>query len=240
MERQAVIVNNHIAFAWKRAMRDDCPPNDPEVWASLQAALFAAIVVQRILHPGKVRKYPQHQSQRKSQEFAQCRGERLRNLLGQAADASVLQLTKNVRDPFEHVDERLDQIMVSDPISLSDWYISTGKALVTPRLMTESSKPKGYGLRVFFPAGGVLYFGSDVLDLYELDVSMLELRAAIDAAREKVRTKISGRSMFGGSVVVDLLTAEGIQKRVESWLMEREGRGHDVGVRVGVQSETGE
>src|SRR5438132_494720 len=36
LKRQAIIVNNNIVFAWRRAV-DGCSATDPEVWAALQA-----------------------------------------------------------------------------------------------------------------------------------------------------------------------------------------------------------
>jgi hypothetical protein len=231
LERQAVIVNSNIVFAWRRAM-GDCSPTDPDVWAALQAALFAAIVVQRVLRPGRVRRYRHHQTQRESQDFAECRGRRLRELLGVTAEASLLRV-QGVRDPFEHVDERLDQLMTPETISLSDWYISTGKALVTPGASSGSGLSSGgYGLRVFFPAGGVLYFDSEALDLYALDIAMLQIREAINAARGSLQQKVRGRNVFGGSQLVDLLPEDHVQQRAAGWLADRDERGHGLGVRL--------
>ncbi|MGQ4439863.1 hypothetical protein ACN6LI_004736 [Streptomyces violaceoruber] len=222
LDRQAGIVNNSIAFAWRRAAAE-CSSTDAKVWSALQAALFAAIIVQRILHPGGVRQYPHHKTTNESRDFARRRGQRLRDLLGEAADAEIVRLTKDVRDPFEHVDERLDQLMTPDAIALSDWYISTGNALLTPE---SGSGSVGYGLRVFYPEGGFLYFGREKLDLYGLDLAMLQLRAAIGAAQGDLQKKIRGRNMFGGSQLVDLLSEGHAHQRAEYWLAERQRLGH--------------
>ncbi|MFJ5841034.1 hypothetical protein ACIQGO_30545 [Streptomyces shenzhenensis] len=222
LDRQAGIVNNNIVFAWRRAAAE-CSPTDAKVWSALQAALFAAIIVQRILYPGSVHQYPHHKTQKESRDFARRRGQRLRDLLGEAADAEIIRLTKDVRDPFEHVDERLDQLMTPDAIALSDWYISTGRALLTPETGAGST---GYGLRVFYPEGGFLYFGREKLDLYVLDLAMLRLRAAIGVAQGDLQKKIRGRNLFGGSQLVDLLPEGGAHQRAEYWLAERQEFGH--------------
>ncbi|MFF8855650.1 hypothetical protein [Streptomyces althioticus] len=222
LDRQAGIVNNSIAFAWRRAAAE-CSPTDAKVWSALQAALFAAIIVQRILHPGGVRQYPHHKTPKESRDFARRRGQRLRDLLGEIADAEIIRLTKEVRDPFEHVDERLDQLMTPDAVALSDWYISAGKALLTPE---NGLGTVGYGLRVFYPDGGFLYFGREKLDLYQLDLAMLQLRAAIGAAQGDLQKKIRGRNMFGGSQLVDLLPEGHGHRRTEYWLAERQRLGH--------------
>jgi hypothetical protein len=236
IERQAVIVNNNIAFAWRQAM-GDCSPADPDVWAALQAALFAAIVVQRVLSPGRVYKYAHHQTQQESQDFAQRRGQRLRQLLGVPSDASFLRVQK-VRDPFEHVDERLDQLMTPEASSLSDWYISTGRALVTPNAEASPGLSSvGYGLRVFFPAGGVLYFGNETLDIYELDIAMLDIREAISVARTELQQKVRGRNIFGGGQLVDLLPESHVQQRAAGWLADRDRRGHGLGVSLIVPTD---
>ena len=229
LERQAVIVGDNIASAWRRAM-GGCSSTDSRVWAKLQAALFAAIVVQRVLQPGRVHRYPHHQARQESQDFADARGNRLRGMVGLAADAVLLR-TQSVRDPFEHVDERLDQLMTPDAISLSDWYISTGKAFMTPE-SSGNSTIGGYGLRVFFPEGGLLYFGRKSLDLYALDIEMLELRRAIDSARKELEKRVVGRNLFGGSQLVDLLPVEHVRRRADAWLSEREQRGQGLGVRL--------
>lgn len=236
LERQAVIVNSNIVFAWRKAI-GGCSPTDPGVWAALQAALFAAIVVQRVLHPGTVRRYPRHQRQRESQDFADLRAERLRQRLGVAADTVLLRV-KSVRDSFEHVDERLDQLMTPDAISLSDWYISSGRALVTPDPPSESSS-RGYGLRVFFPEGGLLYFGSEALDLYALDLAMLRIRAAVGVARKELRRMAPGRNIFGGGQLVDLMPDEQVQRRAAGWLTDREGLGYGLGLRLIEHPESG-
>jgi hypothetical protein len=229
LDRQAGIVSTNVAFAWRRAA-SGCSQTDAKVWSALQAALFAAIIVQRILHPGGVRQYPHHTTQQESRDFAQMRGQRLRDLLGEVADAEIIRLTKGVRDPFEHVDERLDQIMTPDAIALSDWYISAGKALVTPEAGVDSG---GYGLRVFYPEGGFLYFGHERLDLYRLDLAMLQLRAAIGTAQDDLQEKVRGLNTFGGSQLVDLLSEGRAHERAEGWLAERRRLGHGLSRPMG-------
>jgi hypothetical protein len=105
LARQAEIATQNIAEAWKRGMQIP-DVRDPVTWSLLQGALFAAIVVSRILRPRGVRKYPTL-TRDDSQKYAASRGSRMRKLL-EVGDDSPLFTVEDVRHSFEHVDERLD------------------------------------------------------------------------------------------------------------------------------------
>jgi hypothetical protein len=184
LKRQATIFNDNVENAWRRALGPTNAPDDLAVWASLQAALFAAIVVQRLLRPskGSVRKQPHHSTRGESQALADARGERLRTLLEVPDNAIFFTVTK-IRDAFEHVDERYDGIMRDDVVGFSDWYITDGMASVTLRPSDRDPTPEhvSHGLRVFFPAAGALYFDDNMVDLYLLDLAMLDMREMVTA-----------------------------------------------------------
>lgn len=239
LRRQASIFNDNLATAWRRGMNPTIPSDDPVVWASLQAALFAAIVVQRLLRPSKsVRKQPHHSTRNESQAVADARGERLRALLQVPDDAIFFTVTK-VRDAFEHVDERLDSLMRDEVIGFSDWYLTDGMALVTPRPAdgTPMAEDIGHGMRVFFPAAGTLYFDDKMVDLYLLDLAMLDLKDMVDEKDTEIHTQMTGqgRSMYGGTQMVQLMDPASVERRLNAWLADRATRGHPLNVTLSVE-----
>lgn len=235
LDRQAFIVNRSIEAAWMRAIKPETPADDLEVWANLQAALFAAIVIERTLKPGKsVRKHAAHPSRVETQNYAEARGRKLRALLCISEDLGEFRVG-HVRDPLEHIDERIDAVMIEEAVSLVDWYISTGEALVTPEPDPEGDGRRGFGLRVFYASGGALYFGDQGLDVFALDIAALELRTkAIPSARETIDRRISlanslasegGANHFGPHKLVRLLSDDATRDRCRQWLAERTALG---------------
>ena len=195
--------------------------------------------MQRLLHPSKsVRKQPHHSTQNESQAVADTRGERLRALLQVPDDAISFTVTK-VRDAFEHVDERLDSLMRDEVIGFSDWYLTDGMALVTPRPSDGAPMPEhiGHGMRVFFPAAGTLYFDDKMVDLYLLDLAMLDLRDMVDEKDAEIHTQMTGqgRSMYGGTRMVQLMDSESVERRVKAWLADRATRGHPLNVTHSIE-----
>jgi hypothetical protein len=213
LARQAEIATQNIAEAWKRGMQIQ-DVRDPVTWSLLQGALFAAIVIARILRPGNVRKYPTF-TRAESKKYADSRGSRLRELL-EIDDGSPLFTVEDVRHSFEHVDERLDAKFAAGVHSLSDWYITDGDAAVTP---DQPLKAGGVGLRIFFPAGGILIFEHNEIDLYELDYALLQLRDQARSVRDRLRTV--GRGRFGGQQMVKLMSPEMVRYRYQEWLQMR-------------------
>jgi hypothetical protein len=213
LARQAEIATQNIAEAWKRGMQIP-DVRDPVTWSLLQGALFAAIVVSRILRPRGVRKYPTL-TRDDSQKYAASRGSRMRKLL-EVGDDSPLFTVEDVRHSFEHVDERLDAKFAGGVHSLSDWYITDGDAAVTP---DQPLKAGGVGLRIFFPAGGILIFEHNEVDLYELDYALLQLRKQARSVRDHLRTV--GRGRFGGQQMVKLMSPDIVQYRCQRWLQMR-------------------
>lgn len=223
LDRQATIFGACFDNARRLGLLANTDQDDMVVWANLQGALFAAIVVQRLLRPveEQVRKHDHHRSRGESKRFAVARGKRLRKLLSVPDDPALFTVAE-VRNDFEHVDERLDGLMRPDVICVSDWYISAGVVSQTG----PSGDSMGYGLRVFMPNSGRLFYDTRVLDLYHLDLNMLDLRALIGQVTPQVAAGFTGRGLFGGTQAVTF--AGNATERTRLWLADRAGRGHPI------------
>lgn len=224
IDRQAGLVTHELGQAFLRAVGPD--PDQARVWGHLQASLFAAIVVCRLLNPGAVRTYPGH-DRRASQQYADERGRRLRQLLDVDDDEPVLQQVLAVRNALEHFDEYLDARLIQRPSSLVDWNISDGIALATG---SNTDGVHGFGLRVYFPEGGVLHVDQQALDLFALDGAMLETR---DRRRALPKPNTDGtRTTFGGQQAVRLMEHDVAQARCTEWLSARERAGVGLNAKV--------
>lgn len=220
VDRQAELFSRSFADALHAAVLGD----DNEVWRHLQSALFAAIVVNRLLtnespwreHPGWTKA--------QAREAAQWRVKELRRALELPGPSelpfSPLYLVARVRDSLEHVDERLDRAVRSPGIhSISDWYLSSGTFLVTREGNDENVTPGLAGLRAFYPEGGLLFFDRTELDVFFLDVEMLKLRNNVQEAMKEL-PKHRGRASFGGSQFVEIDQTVAVQ-RFARWTQER-------------------
>jgi hypothetical protein len=174
-----------------------------------------AIIVTRILKPRDVRSYPPLTA-KESRELAELRGSRLRTLLEIDEDSDLFSVDV-VRNSFEHFDERLDARLVAGAQTIADWYITDGTALMTPE---QPHGPGGVGLRVFFPAGGILYFDRDELDLFRVDIALLDLRRQVESARQRLKAQIKGRGRFTIQAV-HLMTSDEAHSRSQEWLRMR-------------------
>ncbi|MBP1235235.1 hypothetical protein JOE40_000703 [Arthrobacter sp. PvP102] len=207
-------------------MSDGVASNDNMVWGDLQAALFSAIVIQRILKPGHVRPYPK-ESRVARQTQADHRGARLRELL-EIDDSWPLFLAKDVRDACEHFDEKLDAVVLDGMVSLIDWHIShDGKLLQTPPAPTNGQKLAA-DLRAFYPRGGILRFSAQYeLDIFNLDVAFLNLLEpeGVDRAEAKLAASVEGPMMYGSTQYIYLMSEEHEDLRVNQWLAVREQAG---------------
>lgn len=185
LKRQSEMASRSITRGWTRAVHPETPSNDAIVWGDLQSALFASIVVCRILQPVGVWKH---------QDRAEQRGAKLRQLL-HIDGGSALFSVRKVRNSFEHFDERLDAAFVAKRASLIDWHISKdGVRLRTPE---ESQVPVGEALRQFFPGSGRLHFGEDGLDLFALDCALLELTSKAATLCDELAAQSEGPFTFG-------------------------------------------
>ncbi|GAB2476097.1 hypothetical protein GCM10027030_07870 [Luteococcus sediminum] len=228
LARQAEIASSAMERAWLRASDPRTPVDDFQVLADLQAALFACIVISRILKPTGVRA---HSGLTKGEAVSRAtrRGEELRSLLG-VSESSPLLNVSTLRDSLEHFDERIDAIFAEDWMSVSAWWIVHGLSVV--EISDEPGGPGGRSrtLRSFFPGAGVLYFGSDVLDLYALDLALVELCAvAVPRASAGLDEVLPhGLSAYGGMRLVYPMTLEAVGARRQDWLTRRESLGRGV------------
>ncbi|GIJ29500.1 hypothetical protein Vqi01_46620 [Micromonospora qiuiae] len=105
--------------------------------------------------------------------------------------------------------------MVGGVTCISDWYISDGTALISPP--ASNGQTHAVGLRVFYPAGGILYFDSEALDLFALDIALLDLRNQIAEKQKELAAAIRGRGTFGNHVLVQLAAPEVAARRHREW-----------------------
>jgi hypothetical protein len=229
LRRQAELGSRYIKRAWTRAMSEDVKSNDNMVWGDLQAALFSAIVIQRILKPGPVRPFPK-ETRAARQSQADHRGRRLRELL-RVEETSPLFLSKDVRDACEHFDEKLDAAILEGKASLVDWHISLdGKMLQAPPEPKEWRELSA-DLRAFYPRGGILRFSAKYeLDIFNLDVAFLNLLEddGVEKARAELKEVIQGSMTFGASQYIYLMSEENEDLRVQQWMDVREAAGAPV------------
>jgi hypothetical protein len=229
IRRQAELGSRYIKRAWTRAMSEGIKSDDTMVWGDLQAALFSAIVIQRILKPGPVRPYPK-ETRVTRQTQAEYRGNRLRELL-RIDDSWPLFLAKDVRDACEHFDEKLDSVILDGMASLVDWHIShDGKMLQTPP-QPAAGQEMAADLRAFYPRGGILRFSARYeLDVFNLDVAFLNLLEpeGVTAAQARLNEDLEGPMTFGSTQYIYLMSEEHEDLRVKQWLDIREQAGAPV------------
>jgi hypothetical protein len=221
VERQAEVFNLSFADAMKYGLETGA---STETWRHLQSAMFAAIVVNRMVSreqrphpwPGK-----HGEGARKlAADAAKWRASKLRALLGLSdsdGDAPIFSVRK-IRDSLEHVDERLDMALHSGVFSLSDWYVSNGWLLVSVEQSAVVS-PKA-GLRAFCPEAGLVFFDRDTLDMFKLDRDMLGLRHNAREAQQELIDQLRGRQQFGGDAQV-VQVAPSLWDRRKPWRADR-------------------
>jgi hypothetical protein len=199
------------------------------IWADLQACLFAAIVVERILRPNlQTIRANGGRTKPESRAYAAQRSRDLLDLLEIPDDAAMFAVA-NVRDPLEHFDERIDSAALSGAASVTDWYVSHGAIARTPAGVPKEQA--SLGLRVFVAPLGLLLFDDQQLDLFALDISLLALRANMPDAREKLRNShpSAGRYYFGSGQLVSI-GAEHWQQRLGAFLVKRTELGHPLDI----------
>ncbi len=201
IERQAEIFGTSLDEALTAAIskRDTI-----STWRHLQSAVFAAIIVNRILsldvdaRPwlGQSKK----EAKKAANDTARRRAKQLRALLllpDHDDDSVAIFGVRSVRDSLEHIDERIDRALHSPGVrSLSDWYLSDGVFLTSPE-DAEGTNTRS-GLRGFHPESGLLLFDRTPLDLFALDIEMLKLRRNAREAQTGLGQRLQGRLHFGG------------------------------------------
>lgn len=223
--RQATIFNLSFERAWTKGIDPSTPMDDLGVLADIQSGLFAAIITRRILSPERVRKHSHHPAQAVSQAYADSRGARLRALLAIKEGSPILNVT-DVRNSYEHIDERIDELTSGPAASVTDWAISDGLGFKTRVGETEAH----HRLRIFYPAGGIVFYDDALIDLYALDLQLLEIRATV---APPVLDHLSAQALlnswvFGSSQVEHLLPPDNIAERQTQWAEARETLGSPI------------
>lgn len=219
IDRQADLFNRSLADALGAAAHDD--PAD--AWRHVQSAVFAAIIVYRLVTNDQGRGSPGW-TRKQAREAAEWRVRELRRALilpdrETTPEWPVYQVAQ-VRDSLEHVDERLDRAVRSPGIhSISDWYLSGGSLIVTPEGGTNSPGAMA-GLRAFVAPAGLLCFDTTVLDMFSLDIEMLNLRNNVKEALVDEAPTVNGRLLYGGGQWTRISSDE-IATRWQSWATRR-------------------
>lgn len=222
LERQSQLFSKYHEAAWVRGIGPDTAPDDVHVWGDLQAALFAAIVIERLLNPVGVRARPKLGiTKHAAEQQATRRASRLQELLDLTPSDLNTFSVKSVRDSLEHIDERFDALIIHGAKSVTDWFISRGASM-----MTVGPHGENVGSRVFFPAAGFVFFERDALNLFTLDLAMRDMRLnRIPKARETLdAVRGSGNNVFDG-ILVNLFPNSDVDEFVDYWIREREKLG---------------
>ncbi|WP_454850009.1 hypothetical protein [Promicromonospora soli] len=214
---------------------------DLPVWAELQGFVTAAIILNRFLKPNA--RPPKGASASRKAELksqANKRGKRLRKLL-EVEDDSVLLGVESVRNSFEHIDERIDALVTAGDVwSLSDWYISEELYFVPATAIQARSQGEAgrhENVRYFAPFIGLLVFGEDQIDLFQVEAALHELLAvSVGATETVVREYPKGRMAIGTSVP-QLWTRETWQKRRQQVEEMRELSRQDGRSRMALKTE---
>lgn len=205
LAQQADLFDRCFAGAMDSVRRDDVV----DVWRHLQGALFAGVIVNRLLRSEGAR----------DQRLADPRATRLRECVGLHEVESPILKLHELRNDLEHFDERLD-LRFADPntVSLADFYLSDGFYLMS------GAGPHGHtfaGLRAFNPALGLLHFDHKSLNMFILDLDMLRLKHNAREAQNELRAEVRGRQPF--SAFAYQLDATGSSKdHADLWRSQRE------------------
>lgn len=222
LDRQARIFNQSFFEAMTAALVID---DADECWRQMQGALFAAIIVSRLVDPREVHGWP-GVTPKEAKGIAMDRADRIRQLVGLPGPSeceSPIYAVRDVRDAMEHFDERLDRIVnTGDEASVSDWYLSNGMLSVTVK--TEDPLRTPLGLRAFLPTAGMLFFNDQPLNMFQLDLDMFALRNNIVEARTELEPRLKGPFNFGGPQVVEFSDAATRLAALGTWEAERDIR----------------
>lgn len=210
LERQAEMFGRSFLDAMRVALPVEGDQTD--VWRHLQSALFAGVIVNRLLRGAS----PE-----------QVRAAQLRELVcltGEDGQGSPILELHHVRNSLEHIDERIDTYLASPGVtSLADCYLSDGHYLVSAD--GSRGRPEKAGLRAFNPDLGLLHFDRESLDMFRLDLHMLTLKHNTRDAQLELCQEVRGRQKFGGGQMVRWAERNsGNSGGVRAWRHERERR----------------
>ncbi|WP_181562672.1 hypothetical protein [Micromonospora noduli] len=221
VERQGQIFNSEFQVA-VRAGQDG---QTDEAWCHLQSAMFAGIIVSRLVTYGQDPKpdgWPgsRGEARQKAKEAKKKRVAKLRSLLALPEDENfpIYQLGL-LRNSLEHVDEWMDRALAehSSAESLSDWYLAGRYFLRSPESVTKPDAVAG--LRGFAPESGFAVFHVDEFDLFNVDLQMLKIRRKSREVQAMLLRTLKGRLVFGGGQLAGFERA--LSRRVEGWAEER-------------------
>lgn len=193
------------------------------VWSHLQGAMFAGIVLTRMLDP-RIRPISAKASQAAQdrhaarRDAAAARGERLRELLDVPADSPLLTI-RRVRDALEHFDEKIDELVLAgDVASVSDFHIAIGgeyAEITAAEVLAETGQAgaRHVTMRQFAPDLGVLRFGGHVVDLFHYETALHNLLAELSGAYEKAAGPAGGMAGYGMGRVTRWPTARVTERR---------------------------
>lgn len=222
-DRQAGIALSHLDSAWALLGEIRSLNSEDAVWAELQGALTAGIILSRLLKPGHVRSRS-GMSIDEAKAKSKARGEHLRELLDVNADSSLLTIAA-IRDPIEHFDERIDAATEAGAWSLSDWYVAREGYIGTP---TANGTPTGrhtVGLRVFAPLPGLLIFDDKVFDLFAWEDELFGLQNAMPQAIARAEAGLmSFRTGHIGLSQIYVWNPEDVGERRSQWVNLRKRR----------------
>jgi hypothetical protein len=167
--------------------------------------MFAGIVLARLLDPrpqsiSKKANPDQRERHKRRQEMASKRADALRALLDVDSQSHLLQIRK-VRDSLEHFDERIDDLLLSgDVASVSDFHIAFGGQFLD--VPDHEAGPAGLErrhvtLRQFAPELGLLFYGTESVDLFAYEAALHSLLSAMPEAYERVTPSLTIGMPFG-------------------------------------------
>ncbi len=138
-----------------------------QFWYSVDAFLIATGNISKILWP------PNPLNRHLQQEIEQ-RGTDLRNILGINSSSPFRESNRNLRNHFEHFDERIDE-----------WFFTTARQpIVDSNIISTQIVQKfdpSQTFRNFDPNTWILYFSTDQLDFNEMISAVLDLQASLSS-----------------------------------------------------------
>ena len=202
---QARLALSHLLRVWQW----EGEPPDPAVWyrkdvesevvwGDLQGALFAGIVIDRVLRAPKPKKNPTSAEVQK-----RTRAERLRALLEVPENSPLLKIA-DVRNSMEHLDERMDSIIADPDIaSVTDAAISRGglwfRSVEAEDVAEDENSSRHVAMRIFSPEMGLLIYDNDLIDLWAWEAALHGLLVQIRGAQDGAAKRLRGRARYGTS-----------------------------------------
>jgi len=199
LERQARVFTSSFGDAMTAALVAN---DDQETWRHLQSAVFAAIVVNRLVDAeGANRGWP-GVSGKEALNMAEDRAARLRALVGlpePGTGVTAIFDVRDVRNSMEHIDQRLDRVSHDAEVSggVADWYLSDGRVSVA---LSAGVDVTPLGFRAFIPTSSLLLFNDKTLNLFSLDIDMLALQHNINEVRPKLAKDVRGNKSYGSQL----------------------------------------